>query len=52
LDQSHPVRPLCLDIPVSRLLGQSLLQQSPDPESDQGIGQDIRLEQTVQQAGA
>jgi hypothetical protein len=51
LDQLHSVCTLCLDIPVSRLFGQSFLQQSPDPESDQGIRQDIGLEQTVEQAG-
>jgi hypothetical protein len=50
-DQPHSMCTLCLDFPVGRLFGQSLLQQSPDSESDQGIGQDIGLEQTVEQAG-
>ena len=50
-NQPHPVSPLCLDIPVGLLLGQSLPQQSADTESDHRIGEDIGLQQTVQQVG-
>ena len=51
-DQPHPVCPLCLDIPVGLLFGQSLPQQSADTESDHRIGEHIGLQQTVQKIGS